>query len=117
MCAVENVRGSGLGKLYIITESGFFEVNPENWEVVEQAGDWSETRFMAATNNHVHVLKGSTLHSINLMSLEMASSSHDWTAVQWMCAWDNQLYLYDGQAHYRVDPDTLEKTLISRPSK
>lgn len=117
MCAVENVRGSGSGKLYIITEAGFFEVNPENWEFTKQAGDWRGTRFMAATNNHVHVLKGSTLHSINLMSLEMASSSHDWTAVQWMCAWNNQLYLYDGQAHYRVNPKTLEQTLISQPPK
>jgi len=116
MCAVENVRGSGLGKLYIITETGFFEVNPESWEVAEKTGDWSGTRFVAATNHHIHILKGSTLHSMNLTTLEIASSSHDWSTVQWMCAWGNQLYLFDGQAHYRVLPNTLEKTLISQPS-
>jgi len=114
MCAVENVRGTGVGRVYVVTETGLFEVNPDNWQSTEQPGDWSGVRLAAATNDRVHVLQKGTLLSVNLVSLEVTSDKRDWSAVQWMCSWGNQLYLFDGQAHYRVNPTTFESVEVSQ---
>ncbi|MDP7010924.1 MAG: GYF domain-containing protein [Verrucomicrobiota bacterium] len=114
MCAVENVRNGGDGRLYVVTGSRLFEVNPNNWESKFLVGDWSGAQFVAATRDRVHILNNGTLHSINLTSLEIKTGKNDWAAAQWMCAWGDNLYIFDGQAHHRIAPDSFESVPVSQ---
>lgn len=107
MCALENARGEGKGRLYIADASGLHEVDPDTWRVNRARGRWSDTQFMAAGSGYVYALKKGVLYRISPASLRWQAGPDDWSATLGMWIWRGHVYLLSNETCYRIDPATI----------
>jgi len=107
MCALENARGKGKGRLYIANASGLHELDSDTWQTKHAVGDWSDTRFMAAVSGYVYALKTGVLYRISPPTLRWQAGPDDWSEALGMWEWDGHAYILSNEIIYRIDPRTV----------
>jgi hypothetical protein len=112
MTALENAGGVGEGRLYIAAASGLYEINPNTWDYIRKAGDWSDVQFAAAAAGYVYMLRNDRLYRVAPGTLDTKIGSGDWSGSRWMWDWAGYVYISKGTDSYRVDPFAVEGDVV-----